>query len=55
MHMHTLRIHAHLQSLHTLHPAHAQEFGNPNEAAAHQAVLSFSPVHNVPRGGAYPR
>ena len=32
-----------------------EEFGNPNEVAAHQTVLGFSPVHNVPRGGAYPR
>ena len=32
-----------------------EEFGNPNEAAAHPTVLGFSPVHNVPRGGAYPR
>ena len=32
-----------------------EEFGNPNEAAAHRTVLGFSPVHNAPRGGAYPR
>ena len=25
------------------------------QVAAHQTVLGFSPVHNVPRGGAYPR
>ena len=23
-----------------------EEFGNPNEANAHEAVLSFSPLHN---------
>ena len=32
-----------------------EEFGNPNEAAHHPAVLSLSPVHNVQRDAVYPR
>ena len=32
-----------------------EEFGNPNEAGAHQTILSFSPVHNVRACAAYPR
>ena len=32
-----------------------EEWGNPNEAEYHEYIRSYSPVHNVRRGAAYPK